>query len=722
MPELLRVPGAQSGTLLGYLVGLGLLRVVARQADPLARASWRDGPLELTSALEADELEDFLRKRWEPAPVVSPWNGGSGFFRGDNTAAFDAIEADDSPQLDAFRQAIAASRDVLQSVGVVTKPEPKDEKPRLLRELRARLPDAAIEWLDAAVVLLADGAAYPPVLGSGGNDGRYDVANNYAQAVAFARALGGSGDARAESAAALSAALWDRPAPLRKMSLAHLFRDASPVNSPAGESDALGNPWHLALAIEGTLTLAAGASRRLDDAGAGPAMVSPFTLRPTAAGYGSAVAGEKGKSELWLPLWSAPAMLAEIETLFREARMRVAGRAARTGLDAARAAGELGVARGVDRFQRFSILERAGLSNLAVPAGQVAVRARPSAKLLATIDQWLPRVLGYGSGDVPAAQREAIGALDRAAFAVAERGGVDAVRSLVVALGRVEAQFAIADERSRPRGLRPLRTEAAPWIAELDLGGSTEVRIALGFASASDLYAKDEPRLPAVRDYLHGTGVDERHVRGYGMLGKRKVPSRATTVDRLAALHERRHLDAARPGRAQLGFDRGLGVGLGDLARFVDNERDRRLDDRAVGALVDGLALLDFGGARLEPAGGPPLAHPLLGVLTLAFHDAREHDYRVGKGGAPLGESGRKPCRPLRGWLTKLRAGQVGAVVDDALLRLRLSGLDPIPQRGDLGLDGSLGPRLAATLLAPPRWADVARLRRQLTIEKEEDR
>jgi len=35
--EALRVPGAPPRTLLGYLVGLGLLRVIARQADPAAR-------------------------------------------------------------------------------------------------------------------------------------------------------------------------------------------------------------------------------------------------------------------------------------------------------------------------------------------------------------------------------------------------------------------------------------------------------------------------------------------------------------------------------------------------------------------------------------------------------------------------------------------------------------------------------------------------------------
>ena len=694
MAEPLRVPGASSRTLLGYLVGLGLLRVVARQADPEARACWRDGVLELHTLLDGAALETFLLERWEPAPVVSPWNGGSGFFAKDSHEGFDAIGANRSSRLAMFRMAIATARAVLDRLGVEARPEPKVAKPALLRELRATLPDAAIEWLDAAIILVGDGAAFPPLLGSGGNDGRYDIANNYAQAVAFALALAGDDRAHAEAADALTVALWRASGALRKMSLAHLTRDASPVNSPSGESDALGNPWELCLAVEGALLMAAGAGRRLAD-GAQPGLVAPFTLRPTGVGYGSAVASEKGRSELWLPVWSRPAALVEIESLFREARAQVGRRPAQTGLDAARASAELGVARGIGAFERFVILERAGMSNLAVPAGRVEVGDRPAVRVLGTLDPWLGRVVGYGAGDIPRSQGQAIRRLEHCAFAVAERGTPAAVRELLVALGQVESAFAAADERARPAGLQPISPLAGPWLAALDVD-RVEVRLAVAFASVYDVAAPGRVRLPALRDYLHGTGLDDHGRRVYGAHAAASVPRLAPAVDRLVAAHERRHQDAARAERVDLGFGRGLRVSLGDLTRFAC----RTTDEAALGGLIAGVVLLDFAG-EVDPLPDPldDMVDPLLALLALAFHDPRR-ERSPSRGDVEI-------CRPRLGWVSKLRAGRVRDVAGEALLRLRLAGMQPVAEIADLQTARADGPRLAAALLAAPRRADL---------------
>lgn len=701
MAERLRIPGANPRSLLGYLFGLGILRVVARQVDAAARSCWRDGALELHTGLDATELEEFLLDRWVPAPVVSPWNGGSGFFPKDNTQAFDAIEADRSRRLDPFREAISRSRTALAEAGLVSRPEPRREKPALVQVLRATLPDDAIDWLDAAIVLVGDSTAFPPVLGSGGNDGRYDIANNYAQAVVFA--VGLDPQQADERRGSLAGALWDRPASLRKMSLAHLMRDASPVNSPVGESDALGNPWQLAISIEGVLLLAAGAARRLDH-GLPATLVAPFTLRTTAAGYGSAVPGEQGRAEVWLPLWRAPAALSEVEALFREARVRVGQRPARTGLDGARAAAELGVARGVAAFQRQTILERAGLSNLAVPAGKVAVSERSAARLLRTLDPWLDRVVAHGHRDVPHAQRDAIGALERAAFAVAQHGRAADVQALVVALGAIEGALSRTEERNRPRGVEPIAPAAAPWLEALGTD-RIETRLAVGLASVSDARHGDEPALPALRDYLHATGREPRGRRRYGETTRGSVPHRAPIVDRLAALHDRRHQDADRIGRADLGFDRGVGVGLDDLSAFARGH----VDERELGGLLDGLALFDYRGVRHLPEGGHGAVDPLLAILAIAFHDPRP----------PLDADGNPQarCRPRPGWVSALRAGRPRGVAAEALLRLRLAGLPPVAGVDDLQIDAAHGPRVAAALLAHPRRSDIRRAIRLATLE-----
>lgn len=706
MAEPLRIPGASPRSLLGYLVGLGLLRIVARQADASARACWRDGALELHTELDATGLERFLLDQWAPAPVVSPWNGGSGFFpsKKKGAEALAAIELDRSVRLEPFRSAIAIARDALQRAGLVGAPEPRLAKPALLRELRASLPDEAVEWLDAAIVLVGDSAAFPPLVGVGGGDGNFDLANNYAQAVVFALAVGGDERARHASERALSAALWNTPGRLRKMSLGHLAFDDSPVNSPAGNASALANPWGLLLAIEGTLLLAAGAGRRLQD-GASPGLVAPFTLQPTGAGYGSAVAGEEGRKELWLPVWEAPAALGEIETLFREARLQVGRRAARTGLDAARAAGELGVARGIVGFERLSILKRAGKMHVAVPAGRIEVRERPAARALRTLDPWLGRLIGHAGGDIPHAQRDAIGGLERASFNVAQRGAPADVAALLVATGRVEAVLSLASDRSRPKGIEPISPPATAWIAALDTT-IAEVRLAIGLASLADRHGDGRSGLPAPRDYLHATGHDQRGRRRYETTTAGAVPYRAGTVERFAALHERRHQDAARAGRAELGFDRGAGVALADLSVFAEG----RLDERMLGALVDGLALLDYRGApAFEPAPDAGSVDPLLEILALAFHDPRPS--------AGAGSQLRPGCHPRIGWVSRLRAGHVRDVTAQALLRLRLAELAVIAEVDDLQTAAADGPRLAAALLTRPRRADLWRATRGTTLQ-----
>lgn len=181
MPNL-RLRGCSSRPLLGYLKALGVLRVVAGQADRGTRGRWRAGVFELRSDLDAEQLTRFLLHEYAPAPVVSPWNGGSGFHPKDDKEAVLALERSDDERLAAYRATIGAARRALARRELADKPGSGDKLP-LVRELRRTLPDEALPWLDAAIVVVGDAAAYPPLLGSGGNDGRYDFSNNYAQAV-----------------------------------------------------------------------------------------------------------------------------------------------------------------------------------------------------------------------------------------------------------------------------------------------------------------------------------------------------------------------------------------------------------------------------------------------------------------------------------------------------------------------------------------------------------
>lgn len=685
----LRLAGCRTRPLAGYLKGLGLLRLVARQRDSGAKARWRAGVLELSSTLDSDQLHAFLLDEYVPSPVVSPWNGGSGFFPKDRRESLDAIDGSSTARLLPFRQAIRKSREILRNRQLAVKPS-VTEKPGLLRELRRALPDEALEWVDTAVALTGRRIAYPPLLGSGGNDGRFDFANNYAAAIATCVADDAE-PARQRSAALLEAALLGSSVPLDGLSLVYLQRDSSPTNSPTGESASIGNPWDLILGLEGSLVLCAGAARR-HGYGLESRLVAPFTAEPVAAGYGSAATGEKAYAELWLPLWPQWTTLSEVELLAREGRAQVGRRWARDGLDFARAAGELGVARGIEAFERYAILERAGQARLAAPAGRIEVRERPAVRALRSLDAWLEQTARFTDGErAPRAVRTAATRLDRAMFEFATHPEPTRAQVVVAELGEVESTLARAARRASDAGLRPLaRVMASAWLNAAD-DGSPEFSLAVGLASL----AAARPGENDLRDYLHGTRVDEHGRRVFDPDFRAPVARAGAAVARLAAIHVRRHLDAARQGEtAALGFRYGKPVDHESLCAFALGA----VDERRVIELASGLCVFDFSDVRMSPrARTEPTPCPALDVLALAWH-----------GDPALGLQ----ARP--GWAARLAAHRIEQVLRAALLRLRLAGFNPLPRAPALAAAAPAGPQLAAALLVrPTRW-QLARTARWL--------
>jgi CRISPR-associated protein Csx17 len=692
VPDLV-LEGCVSRPLVGYLKALGLLRVVARQADPRAAGRWTQGIFELRSELDRSDLERFLLDEYAPSPVLSPWNGSSGFFPPkDRTDALQAVEGSSDPRFSTYRDAVAAARAALHHHGLVQKPT-GDQKQALLRTLRRELPDDALDWLDAALVMTGSEVAFPPLLGSGGNDGHYEFSNNYLQAVVKATL---DPQTRTASLRWLVDALGGAPAEQEGMSLGHFLRDASPVNSPTGESDSLGNPWDLVLAVEGSLILVAGAARR-HDSGAEAALVAPFTAQTTGAGYRSSVSAERDRAELWLPLWSRSASLREIEALAREARAQVGRRRARTDLDFVRAAGDLGVARGIAAFERYAIVERAGQARLAVSIGRVTVTDQPSAHALHSVDHWLERAVSFaGSKSCPQAVATAIRRLERDVFALAQRADVVLAGRVLERFGAVESALARSARRASKAGLSPLSgVPAEPWLEIAD-DASAEFAVALSLASLRNR------RGEAIRDALHGTSRVEERRRTFDPEGRSRVSGSGGLVDRLAELHARCAMEGSRAGPSRdapppaRAFEKGLPCDPTAARGFARGAlRDERIE-----RLLAGLCLLDFSESRPRgPLGAVALPAPPFDLLALAWAGTRE-----------------VPLEPRSSWAARLRNGAVEPVLADAALRLRMAMLPPAVTPRDLMTDRPDGTRLAASLLLPLSLAERSRIARRLTM------
>ena len=114
--------GCSPAPLAGYLKALGILRLVGEQADPQARGWWDGERFLLLTVLSREELEAFFLERYEPTPLVSPWNKGSGFFNAEDPAR-KALEKSSADRFRKLREEIAASWDltgeIRQADGVI---------------------------------------------------------------------------------------------------------------------------------------------------------------------------------------------------------------------------------------------------------------------------------------------------------------------------------------------------------------------------------------------------------------------------------------------------------------------------------------------------------------------------------------------------------------------------------------------------------------------------
>jgi CRISPR-associated protein Csx17 len=684
--------GCRPEPLAAYLKALGVLRLVAEQADPTARGAWTGGSFQLDSTLDEAELVRFFTEKYVPTPIITPWNGGSGFWPTDKPKGIDPIRHSTDPRLEPYRRAIATADALVARSGLSERPE-KAEKAGFVSRLRARLDDDALPWLDAALVFTAEALEFPPLLGTGGNDGHLDFANHFMQRVAELLLAG------------------SRPteSPIRSALFGEPTHDLGPVNPgqflPAagkGYNNGIGfegttgaSPWDFVLMLEGAVAFATATVKRLES-GEGRAMSSPFTVRPIAAGFGSSASRDTKDShgEMWFPLWSRPASAPEVLSLLREGRVRVGRRSVANGTDFARAIAALSVDRGLSGFARYGFHMRNGRSYQAVPLGRWRVGDRPAplTGALDAIDAWLVD-LSRNAG--PARLGSAIRAVQASILGASRSGsGPTEAQAVLCALADVEA--AAVDSREHGGLWRPVpRLETRLWDPSLD-DGTAE------FALAAALAPGLRNRWSAVRGGGPSWCDEATRPRPAARVWRRGV-----LEERLLDLMAREEAEAE--GDAPHPAARAPGAPLWAVDRFLAGATD----DARIAELARALSLLD----------GPvhvPARPDLRTTPSFAFAAAR----LVAAGAVHL-DGVEVPIPRVAGWLAAARRGDGPAF---SRLTLRRLAASRVPVRGlgrhtrpELLSRGDHWParRLAAACRFPLSNADLLHLQRAVAPEEQ---
>jgi CRISPR-associated protein Csx17 len=493
MPDII-LSGCAPVPLAHYLKALAILRIVAESSSETSKttASWEADQLRLNSRFDADALVGFFLNDYRPTAVLAPWNGGSGFFPKDNDEALSAIEKGEAKRLDPYRSGIAAARRELARLDLKAKPD-GDTKGLLLQSCRNAFPEDALGWLDAVFVLGQDGAKFPPLLGTGGNDGRLEFTNNFMQRITEVMDPA-TGTPTADSERWLRAALFGTPAPglAAKAPIGQFFPGAAGgANGTSGfDAPSAVNPWDFILMIEGALLFAAASVRRLESVDGG-LFIYPFCVRQVGVGYASAAGSDEkdARCEMWMPLWNTPTTLPELRAIFSEGRAQVRGRAARSGVDFAQAAVTLGVDRGIAAFQRYGFQVRNGLSYFATPLERVIVRRNARADLLADIEHWHDRLRQKAgpTQDAPASAARALNILERRIVELCREDSTSSSQAVLAALGNAERALAksfawsVKKDTYQRQNMYPLHSLKPQWITDAN-DGSMEFRLAASLA------------------------------------------------------------------------------------------------------------------------------------------------------------------------------------------------------------------------------------------------
>ncbi len=692
MNELL-LKGCRTEPLGSYLKALGVLRLVGEQADPEARGHWRGDTFVLITNLDRDALTEFFLDRYAPTPVVSPWNNGSGFKAEKNPAAVAAlslIESSTTERLASYRGAISVGHAIYAEMVAGSW-----EKATTVKACRERLPDVALPWLDASVVLAPTKEVFPPMLGTGGNDGRFDFSVAFMGRVGDVLGIqdGRGAPDRDRSSEWLGAALFDSASSLIGEAIGQFSPGAAggPNSGPAKPAPSLVNPWDWVLLIEGSMVFVSAASRRMGEDAFGRAAI-PFTSESSSTGYGSS-AGEGSRGEIWAPVWAQPASAAEVCRFVEEGRMTWRGHQARNGLDFARAAASLGADRGIDGFVRHALLERNGLATAAVSVGRIDVRERPAVALTGALDGWYDRV--RRGANAPGSVTSAVASVERALFEATSDGDPSSMQAVLLAAAALERSVGRAERFRDAANVRPVAgLKAVDWVPALD-DTTAEFRMAAALASLHDADGSDLRVLlrPITRS---GRSVDWS-IGSEPVVGLGSAP----IVRVLAAALARRSVDVSRSGRSdatdqvgvQPAFQYGLRAPVDDIAAFALGE----LEDARLGRLFEALLLLDWSPPMPKlnavRSGGESVSASW-SILAPFFH------------GKPIRLVDRPELTltPEAAWPSLLAASRTEVVIAAAMRRMRAARLQPVFD-GDaahrIAESAPLGERLAAALLVP---------------------
>ena len=659
--------GCQTEPLSSYLKALGILKIISDQKDENLMCRWENNYLVIKTECDQNELIRFFSEEYRPSPILSPWNGGSGFYPNDSEVKENIKKISDlrdkrfcdfistynqiSETLEKSFPEIFGSpptlRDLIEKftekkknteieklkklkgriIKKLDNPDKIDEesietlsavgnsklkseikklgilnndfyqamrdeyKGKIVTKLRDTINDRYLEWIDASILINAEGKpVFPPLSGSGGNEGRLDYSSLFIASLTkiFVNKNNSSTELLRNS---LFGDLTDKLLESRVGKFdpgkAGGFNQGNEIETDTVKI----NPWDLILMLEGILIWSNSIGRR--NAIRETKIVTPFTVSYSPYGYESSNVSDFKKSmEIWVPIWNNYAYADELKSLFREGRVALKGKVVRKGLDFIQAINSLGVDRGITGFLRYCFLVRRGRSYIALPSGLHRVKYSKYVNLIEDLDfvyltfeQNLKVIQGAGK-NLPKVYESIKRNLYESTYDLLNNGNpLNAVR-LLRAIGRAEMSFSRIRGKYENKGgqkIRPLFGLSTNWINKSN-DKSCEFRIALSLSSIG----KTE-KVGSFRSNIEGTSLQDDR-KWDNDIGQFSWTGANLTEKLINTLIKRLTLAQSNKTSTLPLFSK-IKLSLNDVMKFVNGE----IDERYIEELLFAFSLIRWG-------------------------------------------------------------------------------------------------------------------------------
>lgn len=661
--RVLRFAGIRPDSLGNYLVGLGLLSALSSNPEWRdLRGCWRDGCFVISACeVTREQIESYLLDHWRPTPYSRWWA--------------DKQKADTKAKGD-------------QNIW------------------RARSTEAIsnIRLLDSHIVGVRRNQ-FNPVLGTGGNIGKRDLARVYETAFDLTRKT-----ERIKARAWLKATLhaeFDSPLPdLNSAGTWFVYANKTFNSGQSWYREGQMSPWSFLLAMEGALLLAGGVARRLS-ANARSYAVFPFISDAPSPQSENEVG--LVRAEFWAPLWKYPATLPEMRALLGRGLARIGQRAAKAPHEFAIAASSAGVDAGVSEFVRF-VLRQTTSSQVyeAVPGERIKVGSarRGESELIEQIIPWLDSLPYEKQKGKFYGLR---GPVENAVIRLAERPN-EAERWQRLWLLIAETQGRVDRSKDLRGRCRPLEWLDAEWFQRAWPSPPVEIQIACAIATIGS-----DSEMPLLVNVF---GVELSKSKTPLFSGERR-PQRAIwhngeVVRLLADVLERRlaDTDAALP----IPLEARRFCSAATISAFLSDAVDVEL----IGRWVPALSLIRWTKERAfskQMLIGQSDYMPGEAYLLQALFRPLFYPRQLQIGGKELFPDHLRPrAAAARRLLNLIRQGEMSEAVELARGRYLAAGRSIVLPPPDLSADYD---RIAASLLIPMKPSDVeAGLRRWLQPAK----